>query len=244
MTKPRHHLLDGACDRTRRHNRAINQDYRHTQRPRGIQLRTRAHATSVLRHDMGDAVRLHQGEIPCQGKRSLCDNHCRLGQGQDGIGRIDQTQQVIVLWAHREGVDRLSTDRQKDPCWLIGQRSDRARDVGNRTPVVTFRRRPGRALERQQRNANSRTGFHRIPAHPGGEGMGGVDDMSDCRLAKIGDKPLHSAEPTDPDWQGLARWRCGATGIGKGGVNACFGQCAGHLAGFGGAAQQKDTRHG
>lgn len=244
MTKPRHHLIDSTCDRARRHGRSIDQDYRHTQRPRGIQLRTRAQATGVLRHDMGDAVRLHQGEIALKGKRSLCDDYCRLGQGQDDVGRIDQTQQVVMLWAHREGVDRLSTDGQKDLCWLIGQRSDRARDVGNCTPVVALRRRPGRTFERQQRNAESRTGLYRIPAHPGGKRMGGINDMSDCRLAKIGDQPLHSAEPTDPDQQGLAGGRCGASGIGKDGVDACFGQCARHLAGFGGAAQQKDTRHG
>lgn len=244
MTKPPHHLIDGACDRARRHGRSINQDHRHTQHPRGIQLRTRAHATGVLRHDMGDAVRLHQGKIALKSKRSLRDDHCRLGQGQDRVGRIDQTQQVVVLWAHREGVDRLSTDRQKDSCRFIGQRSDRARDVSDLTPIITIRRRPGRALERQQWNANSRTGFHRIPAHPGGKGVGGVDDKSDCRLTKIGDQPLHSAEPTDPDRQGLARWRRSATSIGKYGVDASFGQFTRHLAGFGGAAQQKDARHG
>ncbi len=244
MIKPRHHLIDSACDRARRHGRSINQDYRHTQRTSGIQLRPRAHATGVLRHDMGDAMHLHQSEIALKGKRSLCDDHCRLGQGQDDVGRIDQTQQVVVLWAHREGVDRLSTDRQKDPCWLIGQCGDRPRNVDNHTPTVTVRRRPGRAFERQQRNVDSRTGLYRIPAHPGGKGMGGINDMSNCRIAKIGDQPLHSAKPTDPDRQGLARWRRGATSIGKDGVDACFGQCAGHLAGFGGAAQQKDTRHG
>lgn len=244
MSKPRHHLVDGACDGARRHGRPIDQDHRHTQRPRGIQLRTCAHATGVLRHDMGDAVRLHQSEITRQREWSLGDDHSRPGQGQDDVGRIDQTQQVVMLRTECEGVDRLPTDRQKNPCRFIGQRGDRVRDVGNRTPVIAFRRLPRRSFECQQRNADSRTGFHSISTHPCGKRMGGVDDMSDCRFSKSGGQPLYSAEPADADRQGLTRWRRGAASIGKDSVDACFGQFTRHLAGFGGAAQQKDTRHG
>ena len=67
-------------------------------------------------------------------------------------------------------------------------------------------------------------------------------------LAKLGlqkgDEPGNPAKTADPLGQGLRQGLRRAPGIGKHGVHPSRGQSAGHQAGLGRAAQQKDAVHG
>lgn len=243
MTEPCHHLIRRACDGTRRYGGPVDQDHRQTQTARGSKFGVRADATCVLRYDMGDVVRLHQGEVALLRERSARENHLGTRQGQHIGWRIDQTQEIVMLRTGREGVDPLLADRQKNPRSRIGQCSDRARRIGDHAPIIAPVRHPGRPLKREKRDTGCSARLYRIVAHTGGKGMSRVDHMTDASLAQPGGKALRSTKTSCPDRQRLRARRDSPARIGKYGVYSGGGQHARHLTGFSGAAQKKDACH-
>jgi len=244
MTKPGHHIGDLRKDPARRQGGPVDQDDRQAQNARGFQFGGGACATGVLGDDMADAMFAQQGKIAGQIKGATGDDGGGIGQGQGAFGRINQAQQVMVLWLGGKGRKRLFADGQKHPRRAVGQGGDRGRDVGNVGPAVTGLSLPRRALQHRQRHIRLGAGRNGIAAHLRGERVGGVNDMADAFRLEIGHQPRHPAKAADPDRQRLRHRRGGTACIGIDRFHPRAGKGAGQQAGLGGAAQKKDACHG
>ncbi|CAM5734950.1 hypothetical protein SMICM304S_02110 [Streptomyces microflavus] len=64
-------------------------------------------------------------------------------------------------------------------------------------PAVTVLGDPARPAEGEKRNMGLRGGQGRVPAHGGGEGVGGIDKRIDVVLTYPLRKPVGPAEPPD-----------------------------------------------
>lgn len=211
---------------------------------RGDQLRLGPCPARVLGDDPADAMVGQKGQIADLIERAARDHRLCIRQGQRAVGRIDEAQKVVVLRLRGEGGKRLLADGKEDARRRVGQGRDGGVDAGHTAPVVPWPRPPRRAFEGDQRHAGFGGGVDGIPAHPRGEGMGGVNQMGDAFGAKVIRQPRDTAEPADPRRQGLRDGRAGAPGIGKDRVRARPGQRAGKGGGFAGASEKKDARHG
>ncbi len=222
----------------------VDHDHAQAQFARRLQLGLRARATGILGHDKLNALICHQGQVALGGKRPARNHQPAIRQGQGRRRRIDQPQQIAMLRRMGERLEILLADGQKDPCRRRRQGRHRARDIRHMLPVITPARLPRRALERGQRNAGLMAGRHGVAAHPGGEGMRGVDDRADILVAQIVQQPGHPAKAPHPHRQGLGARHSGAPGIGKHGIRTAFGQRGGQLRSLGRTAQDKETWHG
>ncbi len=244
MIEPLHRICHCTGNVSFRQGGAVDQYDRQIKRPRRIQLGPRAHAACIFRHDMRDAMGLNQGEIILKGKRSARDDRYGIGHWQAVRRRINQAQQIMMLWPFGKGGQQLLADRQKHAGGRIWQGGGGGRHIRNRLPVITGFGPPWRAFQGDERDMGKGAGINRIAAHLRGKGMGGIDHMADLFSDQIIGQARNAAKAAHPQLQGLGNGRGGAAGIGKHSINARFGKGAGHLAGFGRAAQQKDADHG
>jgi len=154
----------------------------------GDQLGLRAGSAGILADDQLRLVALHQGGIAGRVKRSAGHDNIAVGQGVR-FGFINQTQQIAVLGLARKTLQMHPAKRQKNPFGRAIKGSDSGVDIADLTPLITLARHPGRTGQSGQRYPGPGTGENRIAAHPGGKGMGGVDDVGDG----IGAQVFHQA---------------------------------------------------
>jgi len=243
MTDPVHNLGHGSHDVTRRQYRPINQNDWNLQESSRFELRLGTASAGVLGDDDLDPVVGQKLQVLRLGKGATRDHRFCVGQRQMAVGRIDQSQKIVVLRLGSKKRERLLADSKKDARRSIGQRPDSGFGVWDMLPVVARSRDPGRPFQHQKRDADAIACGQGILAHPGRERVGCIDDMGNSFGFEPCNKSVHTTKATDTHRQGLGNWRLGSPCIGKDGVNFRVGQRASQHRGFGGSAQQQDTRH-
>lgn len=242
--EPVHHLVDAPRNRAGRDAGPVDHDDRQAKNPGSNDLGARAVATGVLGDDMGDGMAAHQRQIVLQREGAARDDGMGIGQRQGRGRRIDKAQQVTVLRLTREVVQMHPADGQEHPGRAIGQGAGGGGNVGGMGPAIPGLRLPWLAFQRDERYSRHRRRRDGIGAHPRGEGMGCVDQMRDAFVPQVAHQPLDAAETADAGGQRLRARRLGAASIGQRGVDTGGGKRAGKAGGVGGAAQEKDARHG
>lgn len=241
---PGHHLLDPLGCGAGRDRGPVDHDDRQAKESCSNDLGTRALATGVLGDDMSDGMLAQQREVIFSREWSARDDGRRSEQGQRGGGRIDKAQQVMVLRTVREIGKVHSADGQEDARRGFGQGAGGGRNVRDLGPAVAVQWRPGFAFQRDQRRVGHRCRRDGIRAHLRGEGMGRVDQMRDGFRPQVCRQPPRTAEAADADRQRLGSGRFGSSGVGQDCVQTCPGKRGCKAGGIGGAAQNKDARHG
>lgn len=225
------------------HTGALDQDDGQRQGAGGIQLGACAAAAGVFGDDMGDAVGLQQVKIALQRKGATGDQGCGVAQGQGG-GMIDQPQKVMMLGLCGEVFQVLPPDGQEHPGWVIGQGRDSAGHVGRVLPLVALCGLPRGAFKGDKRGLGLGRGLHRVVAHLGSEGVGGVDQVGHGVLAQVVHQPRHPAKAAGALRQGLTDGRLGAACVRENRVNSLISQGFRQIRCLGCAAKQKDAGHG
>lgn len=242
--EPGHDLGHAARNRAGGHLRTVDQDDRQVKGAGGDKLRLGPRTTGVLGDDDVDAMVTQKDKVALCRKRAAGNHGLCVGQGQ-GIGRrIDKAQKVVVLRGLGETGKGLATDGQEDPARGVAKGCDGRVKVGDMGPVVFGVCLPGRAFKGDQRGVGCLAGGDRVAAHPGSEGVGGVDDMGDGFGLQVLCEARDAAKSADADGQRLGNGGFGPARVGIDGVHARLGQRAGHLRGLGRSAQKKDARHG
>lgn len=243
MTQPRHHSRHAARCGAHRYYRPVDHQNRQPQGTGGGDLGNGPLSSGVLGHDNLDTVVLHQGCVCGYGERPARHHDIRLRQGQGAGRRVNQTQQVMVLWLGCESIDMLSANGKEHPPGRAGKGCNRSPKVGEMGPAVTFACLPWRAFQSDQWNASGSTSGNRIAAHSRGEGVGRVDHMGDGFGGKVVLQLRNPAKAAHPHVDRLAHRGFGAPGIGVDPRKPRCGNGLGHEIGFGGAAQQKYACH-
>lgn len=231
-------------DPSRRQGRTLDHDHRYALPARRVELCARADTAGVLGHDAADPVRDEERTVVLFGEGAAGDDDLGVGQRQRPIGRIDEAQEVMVVRARGEGRERLAADCQKDPSGPVRQGRGGCLSGRDRLPEVARAGFPGLTLEGAERGSGGGGGGDRVAAHPGGEGMGRIDDMADAFVAKIAGESLYAAEAADAGWQRLGSGRLRSAGIGIDRRDTAVRERAGQIGRFGGASQKEDARHG
>ena len=244
MNQPAQHIFNLLDNEPERQCRAVDHDHGHPQRTGGIQLGARATAAGVLGDDVADGVLPQKQGITGKVKGPARQNDVAVGQGRRFFRRINKPQEIVVLRLVGKDAKVLLADCQKYTGRRFGQCRDSLRNVGHMRKTVTRYGMPFRALQGDQGNSRQRASGNGIATDLGGKGVCAVYQMSDGIVAQIGNHAFNPAKAANAGLQGLRHWGCGAPGIGKDGVQSGRSECLGHEAGFGGAAQQKDARHG
>lgn len=242
--KPDHRLIHGCAQPARRHGGPRDQQHRHTQGPCRQQLGLRPDPARILGDNQFDPVTAHQRKVIVIGERAAVDLDDGLRQGLVSLRRIDKAQQKNMLGQSREIGQMLASDGQKNALCRPIQRLHDSGNIGHFTPVIGGAWLPCRALDRAIGDVQMRAGRDSVTADGGGKGMGGVDDLANIFACQIIAQPRDTADPPDPDRQGL-RSRIGDTsGIGQhtGQTRRC--KATGQCAGLGRAAQDQGFAHG
>lgn len=243
MTQPAHdilfavnHLPSGQCG-------AVDQDDGHAKGARGCQLGSGTKAPGIFGDDMADLVLVHQRRITRHVKGATRQHDIGLRQRQGRRWRVNQPQQIVMLWLGGKGSQVLLADCQKHPRGLIGQGLHSRVNTGHAVPFIPRLRVPCRAFQRDQRDMHRSAGGNGILAYLGGKGVGGVYDMADPACIQIAHQAVNAPKSAYAGGQGLGYGRVGAPGIGKDGIHFRSGKAAGQSAGLGRAAQKQDARH-
>ena len=149
---------------------------------------------------------------------------------------------MLRVW--RKKPDLLFADRQKDARRIVGQGGGQVLHAGYAVPPITRLRLPRRALQPDQRCPGLRTGRVGVLAHSGGEGMGRINHMRDRVRSNMIHQTRHAAKSANALGQRLGDGRLRAPCVGKSCLETRLGQPAGHLAGLGRPAEQKDVHDG
>jgi len=203
MSQPPQNLRQSGGLSTVRNCRTVNHDDRKTKRTGGDNFGISSGAARVFGHYDVDRMGPHQGVVIGLRERATRYENLRFRQGQSGLWRVDQTQQVEVLWVGCELRKVHPPHSQHDALGRLVQCGDGACDVWHMGPFVTGPRLPRRAGQGDQRNAGLRASGNSVSTHLRGEGMCGVDDVRNSVCVKIFSKPVYATKTTDPLWQGL-----------------------------------------
>ncbi len=244
MMKPVHHVFDRAEHAPRRQSGTVNQDDGQAKGAGRGQLGHGPCAARVLGDDMGDPVIPQQGKVVGKVKGAARNDSLGIGQRKRAFGRIDKAQQIVVPGLCGKGAKGLLADGQKNPRRRIGQRRDGGFGILHVGPLIAGLRGPWRAFKGRKRQGQFRAGGDGIHAHPGGEGVGRINDMGDALICQVGHQPRHAAKAADPLGQGLRHGRGRAPGVRKDRICPGICQGAGKQACLGRAAQKKDAWHG
>lgn len=143
MKEPSHHLGDARGDWPVGNFRAVDQDYRKTERPCGVEFGARAAAAGVLGEDQFDAMRFQQCQVARRGEGATGDDGLGIRQGQGHLGRIHEAQEIMVLRGRGEGGKALPANGEEDPHRGPRQRGDGGSGVRHMGPAVFRARAPG-----------------------------------------------------------------------------------------------------
>ena len=244
MIEPAHHVVRGMQFRARGQGRPVDHQDGYAKGARRHDFGLRAGAACIFGDDKVDGVRLHQFAVAFERERPAIDDQAVARQGRRGGGRIDETQQILMLRLGEEGIRMHTPQREHDAAGRTRQRCDRSRDVSHMGPAIPFLRAPCRARQGDMRDAGQAGGLDRMGAHRRGEGVGRVDQMSDAMHTQIIDQPGHAAKPADAHGDGLRHRPVGAPRIAERCRNTLIRQQSGQRARLRCAAQQQDIVHG
>lgn len=221
----------------------INHDDRQGQIAGGVQLGAGTFATGVFGDDDFNVVEDHKVAVGRESERPSGDNRCDILKGQFA-GLVDEAQQVMMLRLGGERVEILATDGEENLGRRVGQGGDGGGDVGNVRPIVAVNRRPGRAVQGDERGFRGLTGGDGVVGHRGGKRVGCVDNMRDFSGLQVGDQAFDAAKPAGALGQGLRGGGVGAASVGIGGVDLGIVQGLCQQVRLGRATKQKDAHFG
>ena len=244
MTQPAQHGFDIECFRARRQLRAINHQHRQLQPARGDQFGFGTLPTRVLADDQLNAMLLQQSGVGIGMKRAAIDQNGVMGKRQRLGRRVDQAQQIMMLWLRGELRQMHAAECQHDALWRTRQCGDSGRNIGLRLPTITRYRLPCGSRQRDMLNSSTTRSFHRIRTHLRGERVRCVDQMRDGVADQILRQSFHTTESTHAHRQRLRFYLLNPTCVADGGTQIPLRQRGGQCAGFQSAAQYKDIGHG
>lgn len=244
MIQPGQHILGRVGFLPRGNKGAVDHQNRQAPLARGDQLGLGALAARVFAHQQVDGVILNQAGIALDGERPAIHHQTVVGQGWRLIGRIDKAQQVMVLRLRGKGGHMHPPQRQHDAARRPGQSGHGFLHARDMVPDVARTGHPGRTGERDMPDARQTRGFDGVGAHRRGEGMGGIDQMRYPLFAQIVRQPRAAAKAAYAHRHGLSVGGLRPASVAERGGYALGRQQARQRAGFGGAAQKKDIRHG
>ena len=243
MTKPAHHVVDSAGDRSFAQCWSVDQDDRQMQRARRIQFGAGAIAAGIFRNHMRDAVRGQQHQVGGHLEGTATNDDRRIRQRQRRFWPVDEAQQIKMLRRSGKGSDVAATDGEKNAGGRVWQRCGGGGDIRHGAPIVTGPRDPRRAFESDQCCSGLRTGGNRVAAHFSGKGMRGVDDVRDALGGEILDEAVDATKTAGAHGQRLRDRSGGSAGIGIDGIDVGRDERPGDLRRFGRAAE-KENAHG
>jgi hypothetical protein len=126
------------------------------------------------------------------------------------INRFDATDEIVVLRRSREDYDLGLAEREKDTARGLAERLHGRRGIRHLDPAVVGERRPGRAAEREQRDACGDRRRGCIGRNDRGVRMRRVDESIDAFGCEISRKALGAAESADAHRHPLRGRRGGA----------------------------------
>lgn len=242
-TQPLHCFRDACNSLTRRYVRPVHHNDRYPKCSSRIKLGTCRLPTGILGDQPFNAMVPQESEFGVKLKGSAACDDRRLWDGQWSCGFINKAQQVVVLWRGSKVVNLAPSNRQEDFFGVLGQGADRGWHVVHLEPVISGDRLPGRALYREQPDTNLVAGCDGITAHPGGEGMGCINDVRDVFGAQVIGQTGNVTKTANAYRQGLWQRVPGAACIREYSVRTGVRQGASQLARFGCAAEKQDVRH-
>ena len=244
MIDPAQHVGDVMDFRSLGQVRTVDHQDGQPQHARGGQLGLGTTSAGILADDQIDRLCAQQRCVGFHGEGTAIDDDVVVRQRDVFPRRIDEAQQIVVLRLSGEGIDMHPPQRQHHPPRRAGERGDGTGDVRNPLPAITRLRVPRGAGQREMRDADLRGGGDRVGAYLCGERVRGIHQMRDIGVAQIGYEAFDPAEAANPNrhWLRL-RVRDPARIAQRGGKRA-LRQRGGERAGFGGAAEDQDVRHG
>lgn len=214
------------------------------ERPRRIDLRTRACASSIFGDDQVYAVGAHQGEITLQREGAAIHGQVMTRQRGRRIWRIDEAQQIMMLRLGGEGFDMHAPERQHDAPGRPVERADSARNVRDMGPAVALPRLPFRTIEDQMSDLRLLRSRNGVGADRRGEGVGRVDQVGEPLRLQEYRQSSSAAKAAYAHRQRLRARVAGASGIAQHGALTALGKGLGEGARFGRAAKDQDVAHG
>ncbi len=220
---------------------AVDHYDRKVQRAGGGELGVSTCSAGVFGDDEVDFVGLHQGFVGGFGKRAAIHNDLGLRQRKGRFGRVDKAQKVAVLRVWREVGQMHPPHGEHDIAGGTVKGRNGGGNVGDMGPVIAGLRGPWGTREGSERHVCSLGGGNGIMAHPGGEGVCGVDQMGDLVVAQESGEAIRPAKAADTLRQWLAHGAVDAAREADGALQAYLGHRAGEGRGLGRAAKDQEV---
>lgn len=244
MTQPHQHIFRAIVLKAARNGGAVDHQDGQSQFPRGDQFSLGAAPSCILADDHIDGVSLHQCAVSCSGEWPAINNQAVTRQNGRLFGRVDETQQIVMLGLGGKGFYMHPAQRQHDAAGLSCQRGDRAVDVGNAGPSIPGDRLPGPPSQGDMVHASEPGSRDGMTAHRRGKGVCGVYQMGDAMVVQIIHQPRHTAKTTDSHWHWLSEGRVCPSGVAECRRDALCCEQSGERACLTRAAQQENMLHG
>ena len=242
MSKPAQNRVHVMHDRSRANLWPFDHDDRSLQRTRSNDFRQCPGAACILGHHQLNIMRVHQVQIPFNRERSTIKDDRRIRQRNALLGRVDETQNVLVLRVWRESAEMHASNGQHYTRRRSVECCNGARTVRYAVPLVPRLRLPRRAFQSDERHASFGTGRNRIVTHLAGKGMCRVDDMSCGCRAEIIAEPFNTSKTTNAHLQSLGLWARNTSSQRQRGARIDIGQPRAEIRLFKRAAQYQKVR--
>ena len=242
MSKPAQNRVHVMHDRPRANLRPFDHDDRSMQRMRSNDFRQCPCAACILGHHQLNIMRVHQFQIPFNRERPTIKDNRRVGQRNALLGRVDETQNVVVLRVWRESAEMHASNGQHYTRRRSVECCNGARNVRYAVPLVPRLRQPRWAFQRDERHTRFGTGRNRIVTHLAGKGMRRVDNMGcGCRTEVIAE-PFDASKATNAHRQNLRLGARNTSSQRKRGTHINFGQSRAERCRFERTAQYQKVR--
>lgn len=242
--EPRHNRIRRGAFGALRQVWAVDHQDRQTKRAGGVDFGLGPSPTRVFAYDPINGMGFKQRDVVGGFERATRNGHGVKRQARRFAGRVDQTQDVVMLWLGSKSLEVHAAKGQHDTFGRCVQRSNSGINVRHVLPVIPRFSLPRGTRQGGQRRAGFGAGMKGVPAHLCGKRVCGINDMADVMVADVTRKALCPAKaPISRGHRLLARVR-NATSIAKRGTDALISHGLRKGAGLGRAAKNKEMlRH-
>jgi len=244
MSKPVHNLITVMATCVHVQFRSIDHDDRQLQVAGSNEFGYGSTAAGILANDCVYGVLTQHGQILLCREGAASHNPFGMEKRHRVFRWVDKAQQVLMLCLGSKQPCVLLANGQKYLARLCWQRLHSCLDIRYTLPAIHTVCLPGRALIRTQLDTCERTSLQGIGADTGGEGVCGINDVTDVMLAQPVCHSLDTAKTANAGRQRLHFWRARSARVRKPGIYTTVCQNISNGAGFGGAAQKQDACHG
>ncbi len=239
MNNPLQHLLRAGHLNPFWQMRSIHHDHGQIEQTRGLNLCPRTVATRVLGNDKIDPVFLQKRRVAVDVEGALVDHDLVVWERRRRLRRVNQSEQIVVLWMRGKTGNFGSPDGEEYPQRINVERGHRMVHVRRFNPCVTFERSPWWARKRYQWNTCLTAGRNRVSADLIRKWMRGIDQVGYAGHGQVIGQSFRAAKPADArrNRQGLRRR--GSPGVRIDGIVAGNGDLFGKQAGLACAAKDQ-----